>query len=100
MDSKPPKQAAEGAPPLGTAPALPSASPPPTPCKGLGGYYGSQVLCIKEMPSRANLGQNGQVWAEPSGLQPHLLLLEAVQPLLSLPEPAQSQWVKSGGWRA
>lgn len=84
---------------LSGPPLLCQVPPPHNPHKGLGGYYGSQVLCIKEMPTRANTGQNGQVWAELSRVPLYLLLLEAVQPL-SLPEPAQSQWVKAGGWRA
>lgn len=34
-------------------------------------------------------------------LQTHLFPLEALQPLLSLPEPTQSKWVMAkGGWRA
>ena len=34
-------------------------------------------------------------------LQTHLLLLEALQPLLNLPEPTQSKWVMAQeGWRA
>lgn len=55
--------------------------------KGLGGRYGSQALCIKAMSTRANTRQDGQVGAEQSGLQPHLLLLEARQPLLHLLNP-------------
>jgi hypothetical protein len=34
-------------------------------------------------------------------LPTHLFLLEALQPLLSLPEPTQSKWVMAkGGWKA
>lgn len=47
--------------------------------------------------NKANTRQNGQVWAEQSVLQPHLLLLQALQPLLNLPEPTQSKWVMVAG---
>lgn len=40
-----------------------------------------------------------QVWVEQSVLQTHLLLLEALQPLLNLPEPTQSKCVMDQGGR-
>lgn len=76
------------------------------PCQALSsrGWAVSMVprcLGITEMKTDPNTGQNGQVWVEQSVLQTHLRLLEALQPLLNLPEPTQPKWVMAqGGWKA
>lgn len=58
-------------------------------------------LFVRERQTNSNARKNGQVWVEQSVLQIHLLLLEALQPLLNLPEPTQSKWVMAQeGWRA
>lgn len=50
-------------------------------------------LLVKERRTNSKARKNGQVWVEQAVLQTHLLLLEALQPLLNLPEPTQSKWV-------